>query len=104
MGEVAAPHTTPPGSLEDWALRFELLADPTRLKLLTHMHIHPDSPVAQLAQAADITQTAASQALRTLRDQGWVSSRKDGRLMRYTLIDDAAHRILHFMGQSHHAH
>ena len=76
-----------------WAPRFELLADVTRLKLLSYMHI--------LAQAAGITQTAASQALRVLREQGWVEARRDGRLMRYALKDQAAHQVLHFIGHRH---
>ncbi len=84
-----------------WAPRFELLADVTRLKLLSYMHIFPDSTVSQLAQAAGITQTAASQALRVLREQGWVEARRDGRLMRYALKDQAAHQVLHFIGHRH---
>lgn len=90
-----------PDSTEEWARRFDLLADPTRLALLTHMHLHPDSPVVDLAAAAGITQTAASQALRVLRDQGWVEGRRQGRLVHYRLIDDAAHDVLHLMGQHH---
>ncbi|MCU9986586.1 ArsR/SmtB family transcription factor [Mobiluncus curtisii] len=84
-----------------WAPRFELLADLTRLKLLSYMHIYPGSCVQDLANAAGITQTAASQALRVLRDEGWVSADRDGRLMRYTLKDTAAHQMLHFIGHIH---
>ncbi|WP_282922561.1 helix-turn-helix transcriptional regulator [Mobiluncus massiliensis] len=84
-----------------WAPRFELLADLTRLKLLSYMHIYPGSCVQDLANAAGITQTAASQALRVLRDEGWVSADRDGRLMRYTLKDTAAHQMLHFIGHTH---
>lgn len=84
-----------------WAPRFELLADLTRLKLLSYMHIYPGSCVQDLANAAGITQTAASQALRVLRDEGWVSADRDGRLMRYTLKDKAAHQMLHFIGHTH---
>lgn len=84
-----------------WAPRFELLADLTRLKLLSYMHIYPGSCVQDLAKAAGITQTAASQALRVLRDEGWVSAERDGRQMRYTLADPAAHQMLHFIGHTH---
>ncbi|WP_297724527.1 helix-turn-helix transcriptional regulator [uncultured Mobiluncus sp.] len=84
-----------------WAPRFELLADLTRLKLLSYMHIYPGSCVQDLAKAAGITQTAASQALRVLRDEGWVNADRDGRLMRYTLKDAAAHQMLHFIGHTH---
>ena len=91
----------PPDPTNEWARRFDLLSDPTRLALLSHMHLHPESPVVDLANAAGITQTAASQALRVLRDQGWVEGRRQGRLVHYRLIDDAAHAVLHLMGQRH---
>lgn len=84
-----------------WARRFELLGEPSRLRLLDHMHMHPGSPVGELAEAADLTPTAASQALRILREQGWVKAERDGRIMRYHLIDATAHELLHFMGASH---
>lgn len=86
---------------EQWARRFDLLSDPTRLRLLQHMHQHPASAVNDLADAANITPTAASQALRVLRDQGWVSAQRVGREMRYTLIDATAHHLLHFIGETH---
>ena len=59
------------------------------------------SPVNELADAAGITQTAASQALRVLREQNWVRATRDGRLSRYELIDGGVHHILHFMGHQH---
>lgn len=86
---------------QQWATRFDLLSDPTRLRLLRHMHLSPGSAVNDLATAADITPTAASQALRILRAQGWVEASRDGRAMRYTLVDETAHRLLHFIGDQH---
>ncbi|SNC73584.1 DNA-binding transcriptional regulator, ArsR family [Kytococcus aerolatus] len=84
-----------------WARRFDLLGDVTRLRLLDRMHHHPGSTVAELAAAADITPATASQALRTLRAQGWVEAERDGRLMRYRLVDATAHQLLHVMGADH---
>ncbi len=89
---------------DEWARRFDLLSDPTRLRLLTHMHQHPDCTVSDLATAANITQTAASQALRVLRDQDWVKSRRSGRAVHYTLVDPSAHYLLHSIGDSHDTH
>lgn len=92
--------------VDDWAARFDLLADPTRLGLLAHMH-HAGPGVAtvsDLADAVGITRNAASQALRILREQGWVFATRDetdGRIVRYTLVDDTVHRILHLMGARH---
>ena len=92
--------------LDGWASRFDLLGDPTRLALLAHMHDAGPGicTVTDLADAADITRNAASQALRVLRDQGWVRSERDpadGRSQRYSLADDTVHRILHLMGARH---
>lgn len=101
MSQVEEQRPGEPASTGEWARHFELLADPTRLRLLSHIHLHPDSPVVDLAEAAGITQTAASQALRVLRDEGWVEARRQGRTMRYRLVDDVAHQVLHFMGHRH---
>ena len=91
-----------PDSLADWAARFALLGDPTRLALLAYMHLHPGCPVAELADAAGATPTTTSQALRVLRVSDWVVAERDGRLMRYTLTDPTAHRVLHaLIGQRH---
>lgn len=89
--------------IEEWASRFALLGDPTRLRLLAAIH-HAGpgaASVGELARAAGITPTAASQALRVLRTQGWVQDGKDGRTVRYTLVDDTVHRVLHLMGAEH---
>lgn len=101
MSRIADRSLRTPLSTDAWARRFDLLSDPTRLRLLAHMHMHPGSAVVDLAKAAEITQTAASQALRVLRDQGWVEGRREGRLMRYHLVDDITHHVLHFMGHQH---
>lgn len=95
MGEMSAEQA------DAWARRFELLSDTSRLRLLMHMHWFPGSPVGELAEAAGLTPTAASQALRVLREQGWVASEREGRIMRYRLVDETAHSLLHFMGAGH---
>lgn len=89
------------GDVEAWAGRFDLLGDPTRLRLLMHMHRRPGASVGDLAAAAGISHATASQALKVLRGQGWVRAERDGRLMRYVLVDEMAHRVLHLMGQHH---
>lgn len=90
--------------IDGWAKRFALLSDPTRMRLITHMHEHPDATVSELAAAARITENAASQSLRALRAQGWVTTTKAGRAVHYRVVADAiVHRILHdVMGAHHH--
>jgi DNA-binding transcriptional ArsR family regulator len=53
------------------------LADPTRRKLFDRLR-RRDQTVGELAMAARISQPAASQHLRVLRDARLVTSRKDG--------------------------
>lgn len=95
----------PKGDIDDWAKRFALLSDSTRLRLLTHMHENPGAVVAELAEAAGITENAASQSLRALRDQGWVTTTKTGRSVQYRVVADAiVHRILHDVMGAEHPH
>lgn len=101
MPELEAELPRVEGDPETWAQRFDLLSDPTRLALLTTIHLQPDSSVGTLAEHCGITRTAASQALRVLRDQGWVEARREGRTVRYRLVDASVHTVLHLMGQQH---
>lgn len=81
---------------DSWAARFMLLSDPNRLRLVAEMHANPGSTVAELATRIGITENAASQSIRKLRDQGWVRSEKAGRMVHYEVVGDAiVHRILH---------
>ncbi|MEE4022238.1 MarR family transcriptional regulator [Gordonia sp. PKS22-38] len=89
--------------VDAWAARFAVLSDSTRLSLVIDMHEHPRSTVAELAKRAGITENAASQSLRALRDLGWVRAEKSGRTVHYEVVHDAiAHRILHdIVGVTH---
>ena len=94
----------PASDVQAWASVFTLLGDHTRLRLLMAMHHSPSQTVTELANAAAIHRDTASQALKVLREQGWVRAERDGRQMRYTLVDVTTHRVLHFMGQRHDDH
>ncbi|MFH5209853.1 ArsR/SmtB family transcription factor [Antrihabitans spumae] len=84
-----------------WVRRFELLGDPTRLRILLGMHRSPGICVSDLAAALSMTATAVSQALRLLRNQGWVAVERDGKKMTYRLDDEIVHRLLHDLGATH---
>lgn len=101
MADVEHPLRPDPADEGEWVRRFALLGDPTRFRLLTHMHLHPDSSVTAMAEACGVTPTAASQALRGLREGGWVEATRRGRVIHYTLSDPAIHHVLHFVGQQH---
>lgn len=81
--------------------RLAAFSDPTRLELLIAIHAAPDAPVKHLATATGLAPNTVSQALVALRDAGLVRSRRDGRLSRWQLSDDAAHDLLHHLGAPH---
>ena len=86
---------------QEWATRFAFVSDPTRLRLLTHMHLHPGCTVTELAEAAGTSPATTSQSLKGMRARGWVHTTRAGRQVNYSISDEITHRILHFMGQSH---
>lgn len=84
-----------------WTLRFDLLSDPNRLEILLCLHRAPGICVGDLAAALGRSENAVSQALRVLRQQGWVSSTRTGREVSYRLEDEIVHELLHRIGAQH---
>lgn len=84
-----------------WARRFDLLSDPHRLEILLGLHRAPGICVGDLATALGRSENAVSQALRVLREQGWVSATRVGRAMSYRLEDEVVHDLLHWLGARH---
>ena len=72
-----------------WTQRFDLLSDPNRLEILLGLHRAPGICVGDLAAALGRSENAVSQALRVLRQQGWVSSTRVGRAVSYRLDDES---------------
>ncbi|MFJ5234809.1 ArsR/SmtB family transcription factor [Kitasatospora sp. NPDC088391] len=77
-----------------WAERFALLADPGRLALLLALHRTGPLAVTDLAVATGMRDPAVSQALRLLRAAGLVAGERDGRVVRYRLVDPAVAEVL----------
>ena len=91
----------------DWAGRFELLSDPTRLALLVCIHRVGPISVSDLAAATGNTDSTTSQALRHLRSRGAVNTQRAGRVIRYTLADSSLAPLLESVNPApvlHHAH
>ncbi|WP_209305820.1 helix-turn-helix transcriptional regulator [Mycobacterium sp. PS03-16] len=84
-----------------WTQRFDLLSDPHRLEILLSLHRAPGICVSDLAAALGRSENAVSQALRVLRQQGWVSSTRVGRVASYRLDDEIVHDLLHWIGARH---
>ena len=78
---------------------FALLADPTRLRILTAL-ASGELCVCDLAAATGINRTTVSHQLRTLREGRLVRSRREGRVIFYTLDDNHVRELL-AMGIAH---
>ncbi|MGW1054422.1 ArsR/SmtB family transcription factor [Streptomyces sp. NPDC002521] len=83
-----------PEHVRAWADRFSLLSDPRRLSLLLALHEAGPIAVSDLAVATGMRDTAVSQALRLLRTAGIVEGEKDGRVVRYRLVDGPVSALL----------
>jgi DNA-binding transcriptional ArsR family regulator len=87
--------------INGWTQRFDLLSDPNRLEILLCLHRAPGICVSDLATVVGRSENSVSQALRVLRQQGWVSSTRLGRSVAYRLEDAIVHDLLHWIGARH---
>jgi ArsR family transcriptional regulator, lead/cadmium/zinc/bismuth-responsive transcriptional repressor len=83
-----------PVTIREQARRFGLLADPTRLTLLSCIQAAGPISVSDLTAASGIADTTVSQTLRHLRANQAVVAERDGRVMRYRLADPAVTDLL----------
>jgi DNA-binding transcriptional ArsR family regulator len=89
------------GDVQAWSVRFGLLADLNRLRILLALHRAPGITVGDLASVVGMTDNATSQALSALRMAGVLTAVRDGRFRRWSIADPAVHDILHGVGASH---
>ena len=66
---------------------FAALGDPTRLRIVAALSAGRLC-VCDISATVGLTQSATSHQLRVLRDRGLVSSRREGRMVYYSLDDD----------------
>jgi len=69
------------------ASAFAALADPTRVRIISALS-NVELCVCDLAALLGMSQSATSHQLRILRNLSLVRTRKDGRIVYYTLDDD----------------
>jgi ArsR family transcriptional regulator, lead/cadmium/zinc/bismuth-responsive transcriptional repressor len=74
-----------PGVIRARAEHFAVLADPTRLALLTCISAAGPISVSDLVAATGVNDTTVSQALRYLRAAQIVTTEREGRVIRYRL-------------------
>ncbi len=93
----AALGAMPPA--EEVARLFALIADPTRLRLVSAL-APGELCVCDLSAATGINRSTVSHQLRTLREGRLVRSRREGRVVFYALADDHVRALL-AMGIAH---
>ena len=79
---------------------FSVLTDPTRIRIVHVLSMSSELCVCDIAFLVDMSQSAVSHQLRTLRVSGMVTRRKEGRTMFYSLSDEHV-RILLRNGLDH---
>lgn len=83
--------------IERAAARFALLADPTRLRLVSALHLQGEGSVGALAGVAGISVANASQHLNRLATGGVVGRRREGTSVRYRIVDDSIEQLCHLV-------
>ncbi len=75
---------------------FQQLCDPTRLRILWLL-AHSEQCVNNIALAVDMSTSAVSHHLRTLRQVGLLVNRRSGKEIYYKLSDDKTAQLIHKM-------
>src|SRR5512135_397099 len=83
--------------LDRLTARFKALSDPLRLRILDRLR-GGERCVCELTADLDAGQSLLSFHLKTLKDAGLVTDRRDGRWMHYALGAGALEEIEAFMG------
>ncbi len=78
---------------------FKVLGDPTRMRIVAALD-KSEMCVCDLAVLLNMTKSAISHQLKTLREANFVKSRRDGKVVYYTLKDEHV-RIIFEMGIEH---
>jgi ArsR family transcriptional regulator, virulence genes transcriptional regulator len=76
------------------ARMLKLLGNEHRLLILCFLAAHGEMKVGDLVQAVGLSQSALSQHLALLREDGLVSFRRESQTLYYRVCDDRAARIL----------
>lgn len=83
----------PEALLDEAARRFALLADPTRLRLISTLHETGELSSGELAELAGVSAANTSQHLSRLLTGGIVARRREGTSVRYRIVDETIEQI-----------
>ena len=81
-------------SFENASNTFQLISDPTRLKILWLL-CHLELCVNDIAISTKMTSPAVSHHLKLLKQTGLIESRRNGKEMFYKLSDTAESKLVH---------
>ena len=84
---------------QDAAERAKALSDPTRLMLAAALREGEELCVCDLAWISERAQNLVSHHLRTLRSHGLVRSRRDGKLVMYSLTGEGCSLLPAVLGE-----
>jgi ArsR family transcriptional regulator, virulence genes transcriptional regulator len=79
---------------EEAARMLKLLANEKRLLILCQLVSEPEMAVGDLAMHVDLSQSALSQHLARLREEGLVATRRESQTIYYRLADPDVTRLL----------
>lgn len=74
---------------------FKIFGDSTRLRILDTL-LDGEKCVTEISEILEISQSAVSHQLRTLRNSNMVLARKEGQLVYYKIADDHIQTILEY--------
>lgn len=80
-------------SLYDTADLFKMFSDSTRVRIL-HSLLKQEKSVNEIAASLNMNQSAISHQLRELKNFKLIKSRKEGKLVYYSLADKHVYNIL----------
>lgn len=85
--------------LKDMACFFQNFSDPTRLKIISALSIS-ELCVNDLSSVLDINQTTISHQLKYLKNQCIVESRRDGKIIKYSLQNQFINDLMNYAIES----
>jgi DNA-binding transcriptional ArsR family regulator len=92
MSSAKASHLLSEGQLEQVALRFRLLGEPMRLRILQAVCARPRT-VSEIVEAVETTQANVSKHLALLAGAGILARKKDGQRVYYSMKDPLALKL-----------
>lgn len=85
--------------LKDMACFFQNFSDATRLKIISALSIN-DLCVNDLSNVLNINQTTISHQLKYLKNQSIVESRRDGKLIKYSIQNKFINDLMNYAIES----